>query len=191
MTPQDDLANPREGQAVWADSLPGSWAFVEALEANPHTDLPPVPPASLHLAPVFGTFAPALRAILGRRTSSGTSEGTLCAFALMSGQRGSFAPPVLAALGRSNGEGDALLLSRLGRRLGQTTPGDLVTSVFGVEACGDSERAIRIRNTLCDVARDLFIRNEGDYGRSSFAHQFSLLHPRWPGEGRSACSSAW
>jgi hypothetical protein len=77
---RDDLANHREGQAVWADSLPGSWAFVEALEANPHTDLPPVPPASLHLAPVFGTFAPALRAILGRRTSSGTSEGVLCAF---------------------------------------------------------------------------------------------------------------
>ena len=163
--------------------MPGSWAFIAALEANPHTDRPTVPPASLHLAPVFGTFAPALRAILGRRTSSGASEGVLCAFALMSGQGGPLASPALAALGRSNAEGDALLLSRLGRRLGQTTPGDFVTSVFGVEACGDSERAIRIRNTLCDVARDLFIRNEGDYGRSSFAHQFSLLQPRWPGEG--------
>ena len=180
---KDDLANHREGQAVWADSLPGSWAFIAALEANPHTDRPTVPPASLHLAPVFGTFAPALRAILGRRTSSGASEGVLCAFALMSGQGGPLASPVLAALGRSNAEGDALLLSRLGRRLGQTAPGDLVTSVFGVEACGDSERAIRIRNTLCDVARDLFIRNEADYGRSSFANQFSLLQPRWPGEG--------
>jgi len=34
--PRDDLANHREGQAVWTDSLPGSRAIITALEANPH-----------------------------------------------------------------------------------------------------------------------------------------------------------
>jgi len=54
---KDDLANHRERQAVWADSLSGSGAIVTALEANPRTDLPRVPSMSLHLAPAFGTFA--------------------------------------------------------------------------------------------------------------------------------------
>ena len=54
---KDDLANHREGQAVWADSLSRSRAIVTALEANPRTDLPRVPSMSLHLAPAFGTFA--------------------------------------------------------------------------------------------------------------------------------------
>jgi hypothetical protein len=131
---RDDLAHRREGQAVWADSLPGARALINAFEANPRTDPPPVPQASLHLAPASGTFAPALRAILGRRTSAGISEGTLCAFALMSGHGEALATPTLAALGRSNAEGDALLLARIGRRLGQSRPGDLVSSVFGDEA---------------------------------------------------------
>jgi len=54
---KDDLANHRERQAVWGDSLSGSRAIVTALEANPCTDLPRVPSTSLHLAPAFGTFA--------------------------------------------------------------------------------------------------------------------------------------
>ena len=61
---RDDLVNNREGQAVWADSLSGYTAIVTTLEANPRTDLPPVPSASLHLSPAFGTFAHTLRAIL-------------------------------------------------------------------------------------------------------------------------------
>ena len=121
---RDDLASRREGQAVWADSLPGSWAFVSAIDANSHTDPPPVPLTSLHLAPVFGTFAPTLRAILDRRRSAGISEGVLCAFALMSGQGERLATPALAALARSNAEGDALRLSGIGRRIGQRRPGD-------------------------------------------------------------------
>ena len=76
-----------------------------------------MPLTSLHLAPVFGTFAPALRAILDRRRSAGISEGVLCAFALMPGQGKQLATPiVLAALARSSTESDALLLSAIGDR---------------------------------------------------------------------------
>ena len=92
---RDDLVDNREGQAVWADSLSGSRAIVTTLEAYPRTDLPPLTSASLHLSPAFGTFDLTLRAILSRRSSTGISEGTLCAFSLMSGEDGPLAAPAL------------------------------------------------------------------------------------------------
>ena len=101
----------------------------------------------------------------------------------LAGGDGPLAAPALAALASSNAEGDALLLSGIGRRLEQSTPGDLVTSVFGGEAFGDSERALHIRSTIQDVARDLFIRYSGFYEAVPLAHQFFLSHARWPGEG--------
>ena len=168
---------------MWADILPGARALINAFEANPRADPPPVPQASLHLAPASGTFAPALRAILGRRTSTGISEGTLCAFALMSGHGEPLATRALAALARTNAEGDALLLARIGRRLGQPRPGDLVSSVFGDEACGISDGAIRLRNIILDVARDLFIRDSNrSFGAAPFAHPgLTSLPYRRPG----------
>ena len=65
------------------DSLPRSWALITALEANPRIDLPLVHSASLHLAIIVGIFALVLRAILGRRSSTGISGDTLCAFSLI------------------------------------------------------------------------------------------------------------
>jgi hypothetical protein len=72
----------------------------------------------------------------------------------MSGQGERLATPALAALARSNAEGDALRLSGIGRRLGQRRPGDLVTVIFGDVAFGDSERALRIRRAIIDLARE-------------------------------------
>ena len=102
----------------------------------------------------------------------------------MSGHGEPLATRALAALARTNAEGDALLLARIGRRLGQPRPGDLVSSVFGDEACGISDGAIRLRNIILDVARDLFIRDSNrSFGAAPFAHQFTLSQARWPGKG--------
>jgi hypothetical protein len=87
----------------------------------------------------------------------------------------------LATLTRSNAERDILLLSQAGRRIRPGRPGDLVAAIFGDAACGVSEGALRIRATLTDVARDLFIRQTGS--GESFEAQFSLSQARWQGEG--------
>jgi hypothetical protein len=59
-----------------------------------------------------------------------------------------------------------------------------VSSVFGNEAGGISDGAIRLRNIILDVARDLFIRDSNrSFGAAPFAHQFTLSQARWPGEG--------
>jgi hypothetical protein len=95
----------------------------------------------------------------------------------MSGHGEPLATRALAALARANVEGDALLLARIGRRLGQP-------SVFGDEACRISDGAIRLRNIFLDVARDLFIRDSNrSFGAAPFSHQFTLSQARWPGEG--------
>ena len=65
--------------------------------------------------------------------------------------------------------------------MGLGRPGDLVAVIFGDAACGVSEGALRLRATLTDVARDLFIRQTGS--RESFEAQFSLSQARWQGEG--------
>ncbi len=67
------------------------------------------------------------------------------------------AEPALNALGTNNMEGDALLLSRFGRRNELGRPGDLAASIGDV-ARGDSESALHIRDTLYNLARDLFLR---------------------------------
>ena len=71
----------------------------------------------------------------------------------------------------------------MGRRFGQRRSGDLVTSVFGDAAFGDSERALRLSRDILDVARDLFIRGSDAFEAAPLAHQFFLSQARWPGEG--------
>ncbi len=97
----------------------------------------------------------------------------------MSGHGEPLATRALAALARTNAEGDALLLARIARRLGQPRPGDLVSSVVGDEACGISDGAIRLRNIILDVARYLFIRDSNrSFGAAPFVHQFTLSQAR-------------
>ena len=63
----------------------------------------------------------------------------------------------------------------------QETRTEQLRVIFGDAACGVSEGALRLRATLTDVARDLFIRQTGS--RESFEAQFSLSQARWQGEG--------
>ena len=57
-----------------------------------------------------------------------------------------------------------------------------MSSVFGDEACGISDEALRLRNIILDVARDLFIRDcNWAFGAASFAYQFTSLPYSRPG----------
>jgi hypothetical protein len=171
---RDDLAHHKEGQAVWADSLPGAAAFVAAAEGNRSFSLLPAPPTSLHLAATTGSFAAELRAIYDRRLSAGLGEGPGLIFRLHSASMSQAAEPALNALGTSNAEGDALLISRIGRRIGPGRPGDLVASIFGDMARDDSEPALHLRGILHDIARGLYLRGRGAPGGDPCAAQFSL-----------------
>ena len=130
---RDDLTHRREGQAIWADMLPGARAFVTAVEPSPRFDRPPVPSESLHLATTVGSFAPMLQALFGRRPGLGITEGARCSFGVMSSLPQT--AEALATLTRSNAERDILLLSQAGRRMGLGRPGDLVAVIFGRLPC--------------------------------------------------------
>ncbi len=129
---------------MWADSLPGAVALVAAAGANRSLDLLPVPPGSPHLAPTAGSFAPELRTFYDRRSSAGIGEGSCVIFRLHSVSMSQAAELALSALGTSKAKGDALLLSRIGRRIELGRSGDLVASIFGDAARGDSESAQHI-----------------------------------------------
>ena len=53
---RDDMMRQREGQAVWADSLPGALAFATAVQWTPYRFPPPMSRASLHLITAVGSY---------------------------------------------------------------------------------------------------------------------------------------
>ena len=181
---RNDLTHGRDGQAVSADTLPGSRPFVMATEARPSFEAVPVPATSLHAATAVGTYSRTLSALLEHRTLMGISEGTLAYLtSYSSGDPGiQEAMRILVAV---SAERESLQLLRRGRRITGDRPGDPVVSLFGEGAAGDTIQSRSIRATIADLARAIHLQDTSGVFGGTFAAQFSLGSVRVRGEGGS------